>query len=161
MCRMIHILLYTAILRGPTHQWCQWFVIQSCNLWQSAPRNSLACQHLVLLSKCVITLKYRSHVSAQQPQEVTLSLLLLTEHQPCAAEVYASVHTHTNTYKSQKWGPVALHPEKKPSASCRTQESDTMIKRKLSEYIWLRTSAIVWCNHSDIVSLCHEACYCG
>ncbi len=51
-------------------------------------------------------------------------------------------HTHTPTRARSE-----LSPSRKRHK--RTQESETMIKRKLSEYIWLRASAIVWCNHSD------------
>lgn len=43
----------------------------------------------------------------------------------------------------------------------RTQESETMIKRKLSEYIWLRASAHSVVQSFRPVSLCHEVSYCG
>lgn len=113
--------------------------------WQSDPRRSPACHHQVLWSKYSITGKYRSHASAQQPQEELL-LQLLTEHQPCAAEVHTSIFTNTHTYKSQKWGLVSPRPGK-DTRGHRNQ-------RPWSNASWVSIfdwglPPIVWCNHSD------------
>lgn len=63
-----------------------------------------------------------------------------------SAHFYRHTHTPTHIQTERTCGP---RPGKRASASCRTQKSETMIKRKLSEYIWLRTFVIAWCNHSD------------
>jgi len=84
---------------------------------------ALACQHLVLLSKCGIT----DHM--YPPSNHRKSFFAAASYTASAGSACFYMYTHTNTHntptRSQKWALVALHPGKK-------HESETMIKRKLS-----------------------------
>ncbi len=70
-----------------------------------------------------------------------------------------ATHTHTHTHLQEPEVRTCVSPSRKRHK--RTQESETMIKRKLSEYIWLRASAIVWCNHSDRYHFAMRFLICG
>ncbi len=116
--------------------------LESLHLWQSDPRSSPACQHL-LLSKYGIT----DHMYPPSNHRKSFCCCCLQSISPVQRKcTLLSTQTHTHTYKSQKWGLVTPRPGK-DTRGHRSQ-------RPWSNANWVSIfdwglPPIVWCNHSD------------